>query len=97
MDKLLTISEVADILHVSKNSLRTWDKEGKIVSVKTDGGHRRYRKSDVDAFAGFETTDDQKNEECVAVYCRVSSHDQKKHGDLDRQKLLRNHLHKSVP
>lgn len=35
MDKLLTISEVAEILHVSKNSLRTWDKECKLVSDKT--------------------------------------------------------------
>jgi DNA-binding transcriptional MerR regulator len=36
LDKLLTISEVANILHVSKNSLRTWDKEGKLCSVKEE-------------------------------------------------------------
>lgn len=47
MDKLLKISEVAEILGVTTQTLRKWDKDGKFKSTHTVGGHRRYRESDV--------------------------------------------------
>lgn len=86
MDKLLTISEVSKILHVSYNTLRTWDEKGILSSIKTEGGHRRWRESDIEKFGGFETISNKKNIEGIAIYCRVSSHDQKQKGDLERQK-----------
>lgn len=48
MDKLLTISEAADILGVTMQTLRKWDKCGKLTPTHTLGGHRRYRRTDVD-------------------------------------------------
>ena len=38
----LSISEAAYILGVSTDTLRRWEKEGKITSERTEGGHRRY-------------------------------------------------------
>jgi len=82
MDKLLTIGQVADILNVSEETLRNWHKDGSLVPVTTKGGHRRWKQSDIENFMG------NNKEECekpVCIYGRVSSHDQKQKGDLDRQ------------
>ena len=50
MEKLLKLSEVATILNVSKNTLRNWDNNGKLIAVRTVGGSRRYRESDINNF-----------------------------------------------
>ena len=47
MDKLLTIKETQKILNVSKTTLQRWDNGGKLMAVRTEGGHRRYRESDI--------------------------------------------------
>lgn len=83
--KLYSIKEVSEILNVSLDSLRRWDSSGKLASIRTGGGHRRYTQEAIDGFLGKETTETS-NPNVVAVYCRVSSQDQKKNGDLDRQK-----------
>ncbi len=85
-DKLITIQEVSKQLNVCMDTLRRWDKSGKLVPTRTQGGHRRYLQSTIDELKGIETTEDDTNVDCVAIYCRVSSQDQKKSGDLDRQK-----------
>jgi excisionase family DNA binding protein len=49
--KMMTVSEVSELLHVHPNTLRRWSDEGKIVSYCiTSRGDRRYRKSDIDYF-----------------------------------------------
>ncbi len=51
-EKLLTISEAAEILGISIDTLRRWDKSGKLVAIKKDGGtHRYYREKDLEIFA----------------------------------------------
>jgi len=82
-DRLLTISETAKLLGVGISTLCHWDDMSQLVAVRTPGGHRRYRLSSIERFQGLEVSDE--NEEIAAVYVRVSSHDQKKKGDLDRQ------------
>lgn len=47
MDKLLTIKEVQEILNVSKTTLQRWDNNGKLIAIRTEGGHRRYKESDI--------------------------------------------------
>lgn len=42
MKRLLDIREAAIELGVSINTLRRWDKEGRLVPQRTLGGHRRY-------------------------------------------------------
>lgn len=84
MEKLITVTKAADQLGVTKKTLQDWDKSGKLSALRTAGGHRRYRQSDIEKLQGIglETLDRDK----VIAYCRVSSQDQKQKGDLDRQK-----------
>ena len=42
MENFLTLQEAANTLAVSKDSLRRWEREGKITSIRTVGKHRRY-------------------------------------------------------
>lgn len=47
--ELFTISEAAKILGVSVDTLRRWDKSGKLVAIRKEGGtHRYYTKRDLD-------------------------------------------------
>lgn len=51
-EKLLNISEAAEILGVSIDTLRRWDKSGKLVAIRKDGGvHRYYTEKDLEVFA----------------------------------------------
>jgi predicted site-specific integrase-resolvase len=73
-------------LNVSKSSLHRWDKSNKLKPIKTVGGHRRYRLSDLKSFIGENVEITNTNDEIiVAIYSRCSTTDQKTHGDLDRQ------------
>jgi len=50
--KLLTIRESAELLSVSIDTLRRWDKSGKLVATRKDGGtHRYYAKEDLELFS----------------------------------------------
>ena len=47
--ELLTIREVAELFGVHQRTLRRWDEEGKLKSIRVGKfGHRKYRKTDVD-------------------------------------------------
>lgn len=46
-ERLLTTREAADILGVGPTTVKRWSDEGKLPAIKTAGGHRRYRESDV--------------------------------------------------
>jgi excisionase family DNA binding protein len=83
-DKLLTPEQVCDALKVSIQTLRLWDKSGKLLAIRTPGNHRRYKESDIDKFIRSEKPEN-KGEESVLLYSRVSSGEQKTKGDLDRQ------------
>ena len=83
MDRLMPIGETAKTLGVSVSTLRRWEEEGKLVPERTLGGQRRYSLAKIQPhmFRNFET-DDRK----TIAYARVSSRDQKK--DLERQKQV---------
>lgn len=88
MEKLLNLKETMEFLHVSKSSLHRWDKEGKLIPLKTTGGHRRYRLKDLQLFSGYINDDNLESEvkeNRVVTYARCSTSDQKQHGDIDRQ------------
>ncbi len=46
-EKLLTPSEVAALFRVDPKTVTRWAKAGKIGSIRTLGGHRRFRESEV--------------------------------------------------
>lgn len=52
---LLSIGEAARLMGVSVGTLRRYDADGKISSVRTLGGQRRFRREDVDRIAAGET------------------------------------------
>lgn len=82
MNKLISISEAANVLGVSTTTLRRWEKEGKISSHRTQAGHRRYLLSQLKPDF-LHASDSQRK---TIAYARVSSHDQKT--DLERQKQV---------
>ena len=45
---LLTPSEVAGLFRVDPKTVTRWAKSGKLTAIRTLGGHRRYRKSEVE-------------------------------------------------
>jgi excisionase family DNA binding protein len=45
---LLTPREVAELFGVDPKTVTRWAKAGKLTSIRTLGGHRRFRKSEVE-------------------------------------------------
>jgi len=45
----LTIREAADLLNVHPETLRRWDRGGRLKPSRTPTGHRRYRRADLEA------------------------------------------------
>ncbi len=74
---MLNLAEMSLHLGVSKDTLRRWEREGKITSLRTPGGHRRYEILDINK---------NKEEKYSIAYARVSTHGQK--ADLERQKQM---------
>ena len=48
-EKLLTPAEVASLFRVDPKTVTRWAKAGKLASIRTLGGHRRYKESEVKA------------------------------------------------
>ncbi len=48
-EALLTPSEVAAMFRVDPKTVTRWAKAGKISAIRTLGGHRRYRESEIRA------------------------------------------------
>jgi len=48
-ERLLTPSEVANLFRVDPKTVTRWAKAGKLTSIRTLGGHRRYKESEVKA------------------------------------------------
>lgn len=82
-EKLLSISEAANLLGVVESTLRRWEEEGRLMpDERTKGNQRRYKLSSLrpELKRGIDY-----NRKTIA-YARVSSHDQK--NDLERQKQI---------
>lgn len=46
-ERLLTPAEVATLFRVDPKTVTRWAKAGKLTAIKTLGGHRRYKESEV--------------------------------------------------
>ena len=55
-EKLLTPSEVAALFRVDPKTVTRWAKAGKLSSIRTLGGHRRYRESEIKGLLQESTT-----------------------------------------
>ena len=47
----LTVSEVADLFHVSSKTVVRWANDGKLPYMATLGGHRRFPRAPIEALA----------------------------------------------
>lgn len=47
---LYTTAELSDIMHVGKSTIKRWTEEGKLRCLRTPGGHRKFRSSDIQQF-----------------------------------------------
>ena len=83
MDRLVGVGEAAEALGVSIQTLRRWEAAGKIETIRTSGGHRRYDLAKLRPELFRAAQDATRN---TVAYARVSSHDQK--DDLERQKQV---------
>jgi len=49
LSKLIKIKDVAELLGVTKTTLRRWDKEGKLKAIRIgQRGHRKYPKTEIE-------------------------------------------------
>jgi excisionase family DNA binding protein len=51
-EALLTPAEVAALFRVDPKTVTRWAQAGKLSSIRTLGGHRRYRESEVNELLG---------------------------------------------
>jgi excisionase family DNA binding protein len=56
--RLLTSPEVAALFRVDPKTVTRWAKAGRISSIRTPGGHRRYRETEVRALMEDGEADD---------------------------------------
>ncbi len=52
---LLTPAEVASLFRVDPKTVTRWARAGKLTAVRTLGGHRRYRQSEVQSLLNSNT------------------------------------------
>ena len=80
--------DIAEFLGVTTRTLQNWDKDGKINFRRDPVSDRRFLTKDDTITLLREHNllyDDATDKRRDVIYARVSSHDQKSHGDLDRQ------------
>lgn len=53
-DRLLTPGEVAALFRVDPKTVTRWAASGRISSIRTPGGHRRYREVEIRALLGID-------------------------------------------
>ena len=51
-ERLMTPGEVAALFRVLVSTVARWATEGRVRAIVTPGGHRRYRREDVEALYG---------------------------------------------
>lgn len=84
------VNEAAEILGVTTKTIRNYDARGILKAQRTVGNHRVIMRDELIRFLNEKgmLLDDTMKVRRDIVYARVSSHDQKQHGDLDRQALF---------
>jgi excisionase family DNA binding protein len=56
-ERLLTPAEVAAMFRVDPKTVTRWAKAGKLSSIRTLGGHRRYRAEEIEALLAGSASD----------------------------------------
>ncbi len=84
MNKIISIGQAAKLLGVHVQTLRNWEKSGKLKPDSiSPGGTRRYNSDTIMRISGKELPQIEKDDRVTIAYARVSSQDQKE--ELKRQ------------
>lgn len=78
--EFVNMKDAEKILGLSKSTLRNYEKEGKIESIRTENGWRKFNVKKYLLDNNIEVNEEVKKN---IIYCRVSSYDRKE--DLERQ------------
>ena len=54
--ELLSVGESAALIGVHVDTLKRWEQDGRITALRTPSGHRRFRRSDVEALLTSEAS-----------------------------------------
>ena len=82
------VGEVAEFLRISPQTIRVYDQKGYLKTFRSDGNHRMVARDEViRILRERDLLESETDNRIDVIYARVSSHDQKAHGDLDRQAL----------
>ena len=71
---LINIDEASKILGVSKDTLRNWDNDGKLKSIRTVGKHRRYERNAILEMVKLDKEEDVKKDKIndkIVVYAYI--------------------------
>lgn len=81
MKKYYSIRKLSEMIDVSAQTLRNWEKSGKLIpDYKTNSGYRYYSQEQIDTITGNKNNIENR---ITIGYCRISSAKQK--DDLERQ------------
>ena len=80
-------SAVADLFNVSAQTIRNRVQACELTCIRTEGGHRLITRESLLSYLKSSNMlyEDIANDKYDVIYARVSSHEQKEKGDLDRQ------------
>ncbi|MCL6596057.1 MAG: IS607 family transposase [Firmicutes bacterium] len=81
MDDFVSVGEARRRLGVSSRTLRRWDQQGVIKTIRSPGGRRMFSLESINRLAGERSGGNR-----AVLYARVSSTKQKRDGNLERQK-----------
>ena len=74
---LLSAQQIKELFGIHRNTLLKWEKEGLLQPVKTPGGRRRYRRSDIEGLLGI--CEEKTERADVILYARVSTKKQEEY------------------
>ena len=83
-EQFVSIGKAAKMLGMSIEGLRKWEREGRLIPVRTVTNHRRYRVADLHALMHEDVPNPALDTRCI-LYARVSTKNQQESGNLDRQ------------
>ena len=83
-EQFVSIGKAAKMLGMSIEGLRKWEREGRLIPVRTLTNHRRYRVAELHALMHEDAPTVIKDTRCI-LYARVFTKKQQEAGNLDRQ------------
>ena len=83
-EQFVSIGKTAKMLGMSIEGLRKWEREGRLIPLRTVTNQRRYRVADLHALMHEAVQNPALDTRCI-LYARVSTTKQQEAGNLDRQ------------